>query len=781
MVSEDRLEQLRKILVAVTAALLVALLVWLTLSSRQAEQSRREAQSQELRTLTVLRSTDRVLRAMQNAETGQRGYLLTRDQAFLQPMRAAQADLSPALAALREVTLNDPAAIGPVRRIEELCSSRMRQVERLIMLFDRGRPVRPGLTANLQSGKQTMDRLRRELAALESAKQVSLKSSKELANHHEALAGQWRLFLTVFTLVLAMLCAAAVIGLLRARDNAREQKIKVRSKMVLEAGRHLLQSIIDSSQNAIFVKTSKGEILFANAQFQKIVARPIDELHGMPVPPPEDPSQAELLADADRAALERGAQSEVDLRLKVDGEMRWYSVDKNPWIRDGKIIGVIGIARDVTDIRNREVELERRVAVRTAELETALETVQREMTERETAQESLRQLQKIESLGQLTGGIAHDFNNMLSVIISSLDTARRKLPDAKPEALAPLIETALAGAASAADLTARLLAFARQQKLEPTPVEINDLIVRTRSLLDRTFDKRIELILDLDPAAGWVEVDNSQLENALVNLAVNARDAMPDGGRLSITTRRRGAEVEILVDDTGKGMTPEQLTRVFDPFFTTKGVGMGTGLGLSQVHGFVAQSGGRVTIQSTPNIGTTVCIDLPSCAAPFVQKPLEVEREAAHGHGELVLLVEDEALVRMSSQASLQALGYRVIGAGNGYAALRLLEEEPAIAVMITDVSMPGIDGRDLAKAARMLRPGLPVLLTTGYEQDGVTRDSLPVLAKPYLLDELAAMISELLDRGDWREQPGELDVPPSHGAADQQAFTSSSYQSGSA
>lgn len=773
MVFEDRVEQMRKTMAVVLLALLAAVLVWLTLSSWQAEQSRREAQTAEVQTLTLLRSTDRVLRSLQNAETGQRGYLLTRDPAFLKPMRAAQADLPIALETLRELTLDDAKAAGPVKRIEELSLSRMQQLERGLVLFDRRAFNTPGLTAHLRNGKQAMDALRHELAGLEGSTFASLRHSQSLARHHEALASKWRTLITLFTLVLSVVCGCAIIGLLRARRDARDQAIRAKSNIVIEAGRHLLQSIIDSSPNAIFVKTRNGEILFANTGFRKICPGPLEELRGIPVPPVDDANEAALLAQADRAALERGERSQVDLTLCIDGKMRSHNIEKNPWIRNGEIIGVIGIVRDISEIKSREAELERRVAARTAQLESALATAKHEMTEREAAQDALRQLQKIESLGQLTGGIAHDFNNMLAVVISSLDTVRHRLPHLKPGELATLIETALAGATSGADLTARLLAFARQQRLDPSPVELNQLMLSTRQLLDRTIDKRVEIALDLDPAAGWVEVDNSQLENALLNLAVNARDAMPSGGRLAISTRRRGDRVEILVDDTGLGMTAEQLSRVFDPFFTTKEAGVGTGLGMSQVHGFVAQSGGEVTIKSAPNKGTCVCISLPTCAAPAARTPDAKVPETRKGRGELVLIVEDEALVRIASQTSLKALGYNVIDAANGYEALELLETRPDIAAMITDVSMPMIDGRDLAKAARLLRPGLPVLLTTGHEQQKSASDDLPVLTKPYLLDRLAEMLARLLDRPTDREPQGAAGNSPHHGATDKEQLSS--------
>lgn len=360
--SDDRLEPLRRIAVGVSAALLTALLLWLTLSSMQAEEPRRTARLEEIHTLSVLRATGEVLRAMQNAETGQRGYILTRDPTFLEPLRNARQDLPGALDRLRELTLSDPASATSVKRIEELAASRMGALDRSLELLRQGRFERAGLVAHLRAGKQAMDLLRRELGALEQATEAELQVSEARARHHETIARQWRTMLSLFTLILALLCASAVLGLLKARRENRDQQIRAKSQLVLDTGRHLLQSIIDSSQNIIFVKTRKGEILFANAEFRRIVRQPIDTLHGRPIPPTADPDEARLLAIADRMALDHGERSDVALRLEVDGEKRWYSVEKNPWIRDGKIIGVIGIARDVSEMKNREEELEQRVA-----------------------------------------------------------------------------------------------------------------------------------------------------------------------------------------------------------------------------------------------------------------------------------------------------------------------------------------------------------------------------------------------------------------------------------
>lgn len=770
---QDRQEQLRKVLVVLSAAMLGALLAWLTLSAQQAERARAEARNAELQTLNVLRSTDRVLRAMQNAETGQRGYLLTADPSFLQPLHAARTDLGPAIAALREHALDDPAATARVARIEELASTRMARLERGVSRMELNQIERSRTLEHMRAGKRAMDGLRRELAAFEASKLNALRQSQNLARQRERLAGQWRTLLTIFTVALAIVCLAAVVGYMRARRKARDQEIRLRSSTRLEAGRHLLQSIIDSSQNAIFVKTRDGEILFANRLFREIIRRPLEELHGIPVPPTSEPAGAAKLAEADDRALRFGQPSTVDLQIEVDGALRWLSVEKHPWLRDGKIIGVIGIARDISDNKNREAELEQRVAARTAQLERALASVRHEMAEREAAQESLRQLQKIESLGQLTGGIAHDFNNMLAVIMNSLETMRHRLPDAEPPVLQTLLDNAMAGATNAADLTTRLLAFARQQKLAPKILAINELVVRTRGLLSRTLGSNIAVKLDLDPEAGWVEVDGSQLENALVNLAVNARDAMPGGGALTISTQHLGnSEVVLQVSDTGEGMAPEQLEKVFDPFFTTKPVGLGTGLGLSQVQGFVVQSGGHIDIESKLGAGTVVSIRLPRCQMP----PDKTEATALTEddepvHGETVLLVEDEALVRISAQASLTALGYKVLAAGNGQEALRLLQSEKAIAVMVTDIAMPGMDGHELAAAALRLRPDLAVLFTTGHELGGHPNADLPVLTKPYPLAELARTIRALIRDPGQREQAAPPPNSAVHDAIDERAL----------
>lgn len=739
-----RKDRTRKLATGIAALVLIALLGWMSWSEGEAEHARSEASLRAAHTVNVLLATDAVLRAMQNAETGQRGFLLTRDPGFLEPFNAGRAALSGALERLHDLTDADPAQKAHAALIEQLATTRLGQIERGIQ-SPPGPSSSPALVQFMRGGKRTMDDLRAELARIEAGERGALAQRQALAKQAEAHATRWRGLITFFALALCALCGLAFLGMFRAWRESRQHRLLAASHLVLAKGRHLLQSIIDASGDAIFIKDRTGHVLFANARLQELVGKPVAELHGIPLPPARDVHEAELLAEADHAVLEHGVRGSVELHLEAGGQMRVFQADKIPWMRGGVTKGVIGIVRDITEIRTREAELEHRVEARTRQLESALKSVQREMAEREAAEEAIRQMQKIESLGHMTGGIAHDFNNMLSVITNSLDTARKRLP-IDPASIAPLLESALAGAERASTLTARLLAFARQQTLEPVLVEVNGQVGRTAELLERTLDSTIELQLDLDPEAGWTEVDQGQLESALVNLSVNARDAMPQGGRLTISTRRFGEEVEIAVTDTGTGMSPEALTHAFEPFFTTKEVGKGTGLGLSQVHGFVMQSGGRIALDSRPDCGTTVRLYLPARPQPASERPCDIQHHPREGHGETVLLVEDEALVRVSAQASLEALGYNVTAVASGHEALAALKRDQTIALLITDIAMPGMNGRDLAEAARQLRPEIAVLLTTGYEPhrpDG--SNPVPVLIKPYMLDELASAIDSAL------------------------------------
>ena len=392
-----------------------------------------------------------------------------------------------------------------------------------------------------------------------------------------------------------------------------------------------------------------------------------------------------------------------------------------------------------------------------------------EIASREIAEAQVRQMHKMETIGQLTGGIAHDFNNMLAIVIGSLDLAKRRLAKDKRRA-EQSIDNALQGAERAAQLTARLLAFSRQQPLAPTAVDANKLVGGMAELLRRTIGESVRFEAVLAGGLWTAFADASQLENALVNLCVNARDAMPDGGHVTIETANThldegyagqhaevapGQYVMLSVTDTGTGMPLDVIERAFDPFYTTKGVGKGTGLGLSQVYGFVKQSGGHVKIYSEPGIGTTIKIYLPrhfgvAVAASATDPAAELPRARP---GEVVLVVEDEERVRYLSVDALRELGYVVLQAEDGAAALKLLADRPRIDLLFTDIVMPGMDGRRLADAAHKILPELKVLYTTGYTRNaivhnGVLDHDVHFLAKPFAIAQLAAKVRQAIDAG---------------------------------
>jgi signal transduction histidine kinase len=432
------------------------------------------------------------------------------------------------------------------------------------------------------------------------------------------------------------------------------------------------------------------------------------------------------------------------------------------------VVAVLGVA--ATTLRRANDTLRQQAMTLAATNASLLD----EIEERKKAQAALHQAQKVEAIGQLTGGVAHDFNNLLQIILSALNAMRRRAPrwalnEAAVQDFQRLLDVAVDGGQRAASLTRQLLAFARRQQLEPTRIDSNVLVGGMTELLRRTLGEAVVIETQMDTDVWPIFVDRNQLESALVNLAVNARDAMAEGGRLTVATRNvvlesdggeeaedfnPGHYVRIAVTDTGCGMSADVLSRAFEPFFTTKDVGHGTGLGLSQVYGFMKQSGGHVKIQSAPGRGTTVQLFLPRLATSqtaTVQSTGEHAVPMAKG-SETILVVEDEEQVRAFSVDMLVELGYRVVQAANGAAALRVIDADPSISLLFTDVGLPGgMNGQQLAEEALRRRPDLKVLFVSGYSRQAIINRgrsgaaSMALIGKPFTYPVLAQKVREML------------------------------------
>jgi len=403
-------------------------------------------------------------------------------------------------------------------------------------------------------------------------------------------------------------------------------------------------------------------------------------------------------------------------------------------------------------------------------LQSTLETLEQQVEER-TAQlrhneEALRQSQKMEAVGQLTGGIAHDFNNMLTGIIGSLELIRRRLARGRTEDLDSLIDLGVTSANRAAGLTHRLLAFSRRQSLDSKAVQMNTLVLSMGELLQRSLNESIHLEMRLDENLWVAEADPNQLESALLNLVINARDAMPDGGKLVVETSNQvlhrdfteaysnlepGDYVMLSVTDNGCGMPQSVMSRAFDPFFTTKPIGQGTGLGLSMIYGFSKQSRGHVSIESEIDQGTTVKLYLPRFRGEeMVSDDKDVEHSPDALDGETVLIVEDDPAVRVLVCAVLSELGYAYVEAGDADTALPFLNSTQRIDLLVSDVGLPGMNGRQLAEVGRQYRPGLKVLFITGYAEHAAVRggfldSGMQMITKPFTFDLLTAKVREMI------------------------------------
>jgi PAS domain S-box-containing protein len=442
-------------------------------------------------------------------------------------------------------------------------------------------------------------------------------------------------------------------------------------------------------------------------------------------------------------AADTGRFEDEGWRVRKDGARFWASVVVDRILdADGKIVGFAKITRDITEKQQAKLALER-------------------------AREQLFQSQKMEAVGQLTGGLAHDFNNLLTGISGSIELMQTRIKQGRFNDLDRYLAAASGAAKRAAALTHRLLAFSRQQILSPVATDVNRLIAGMDELIRRTVGPEIT-VETVGMGGLWATlIDPNQLENALLNLCLNARDAMPNGGRLTIETVNKwldgqggkerdlpaGQFVTLCVSDSGEGMTPEVVQRAFEPFYTTKAAGSGTGLGLSMIYGFVRQSNGQARIYSELGHGTMVCLYLPRHLGDVVEvtTAINADEQPRAEPGETVLIVDDEPTVRMLISEILAEMGYSAIEAGTGAAGLKVLQSDTRIDLLISDIGLPGgMTGRQMADAARLTRPDLKVLFITGYAENAVLGNGLVepgthVLTKPFVLDHLASRIKEII------------------------------------
>ena len=520
-------------------------------------------------------------------------------------------------------------------------------------------------------------------------------------------------------------CSARDVTEYKARDEALAERTAERDRMW------------QTSPDLMALLGTDGVVRRVNPAWSHVLGYDQDDLIGTRVDSLVHPDDVYLTGRA-LADASAGPLPVIENRYRhKDGSYRWLS-----WVAAsaGELIYATG----------RHITAEREAAEALAQAEA-----------------QLRQAQKMEAIGQLTGGIAHDFNNLLTGIIGSLELMQVRMAQGRIGEVDRYVAAAQGAARRAAALTHRLLAFSRRQTLAPKPTDVKALVNGMEDMISRSVGPSIGI--EVVHAAGlWPSlIDPSQLENAVLNLCINARDAMPDGGKITIETGNRwmdrraaqerglepGQYISLCVSDTGTGMTPDMVAKVFEPFFTTKPIGMGTGLGLSMIHGFAKQSGGTVSIYSEVGQGTMVCIYLPRHAGPTQAEadgvePTEAPRAEA---GETVLVVDDEPTVRMLVTDVLTDLGYNAIEAGDGAAGLRIVDSGIRIDLLVTDVGLPGgMNGRQVADAARVARPELKVLFITGYAENAVLSHGhldpgMHVLTKPFAMDALAGRIKELL------------------------------------
>ncbi|HTR15817.1 MAG TPA: PAS domain S-box protein [Acetobacteraceae bacterium] len=570
--------------------------------------------------------------------------------------------------------------------------------------------------------------------------------------------------------------AGVLVMAVEVTERVLAERRRRESEAALRESEAHYRAAVEVSPLVHWTSDAEGQVATISERWHTLTGQSLESASGVGWMALIHPDDFQQVRETRETSLAPGVPYDLEFRFRVaSGSYHWCRLRAHPW-RDetGRIKAWYGMAEDVQDrraaaerLRELNETLEARVAQRTSALAEANARLKAEMARRESVEEALRHAEKMQALGQLTGGIAHDFNNLLTGIIGSLELMQRRLEGGQAGGLDRYVGAAMDSARRAARLTHRLLAFGRRQPLDPRPVALNRLVGSMEDLLRRTMGERIRIALRLEEGLPPVLCDANQLENALLNLAINARDAMPHGGTLAIATGMhdedrdgccdaalpQGRYVQLSVADTGVGMPSEVLAHAFEPFFTTKPLGQGTGLGLSMVHGFVHQSGGSAHIESSPGEGTRVTLCLPAAAEPAAEAPAPgCARPRAAGAGETMLVVEDDPVVRGVILEVLRDLGYVVLAAPDAAAGLAILDEARPVDLLITDLGLPGMGGQELAERARVERPLLPVLFITGYAEtaamaSGFLAPGMALLTKPFTAEALAGRVRAMLGR----------------------------------
>ena len=701
--------------------MLLAATLWWT------PRERHEAARWVERTHAVLLTTQRLLSAMQDAETGQRGYLLTAERAYLEPFRQGTLDAPARLDELRQLTADSSSQQQILTEVASLIAAKSAELADTVARVRAGDMAGAVALVRTGAGKGFMDAIREKIAAV-SAAEVQRLGQRQA----RTAAAEQRSQIVLGTL--GVMTLGLMIGLTAGSIRAAAQAATNESTSQFHA-------LADGMPALCWMANPDGWIFWYNQGWYQYTGTTPRQMEGWGWQSVHDPNVLPLAMERWTGSIATGNPFEMTFPLKgADGRFRPFLTRVTPLrAADGSIVRWFGTNTDISDERHHAETLERMVEDRTAAL-------LHEIEERRLAQEALRQSEKLQVVGQLTGGIAHDFNNMLQVISAGVRLLKSpRLTEARKTMLLDGMEKSTDDAAG---LVRRLLSVARKQQIDPRPLNLNERLSESADLLRRTLGSNVRVKTNVAPGLWPVLADQTEFEMALLNLAVNARDAMPSGGTIIIRAHNEmseaaGERIRITVEDTGTGMAPAVMARAFEPFFTTKAVGKGTGLGLSQVYGFARQAGGSAAVESEPGLGTTVTLHLPRAREGIAPPGAATSASASVGeammraYGKVVLVVDDNPEIAAFATAMLEGLGYTVRQAANAPDALALLDSGEKVDAVFSDVVMPGhIDGAEVA-----------VVMASGYTDQREQLNALPVevLAKPYFLDSLAAALDRTL------------------------------------